>query len=43
MIEDIGTKDDEVGDSVDEMLIVLDWGLDVNMGDWDVGETSDVG
>ena len=43
MIEDIGTKDDEVGDSVDEMLVVLDWGLDVNMEDWDVGETSDVG
>ena len=43
MIEDIGTKDDEVGDSVDEMLVVLDWELDVNMEDWDVGETSDVG
>ena len=43
MIEDIGTKDDEVGDSVDEMLVVLDWGLDVNMEDCDVGETSDVG
>ena len=43
MAGDIGTEDDEVGDSVDETLVVLDSGLDVNMGEWDVGETSDVG